>query len=189
MTSSRTTKTTPLPITETTALLPQRATHSAHGLFWSAVPRRAAVEVLLFVALGLVLIVVGVRSDTAEMLIGSAVLGEAVALLLALRLRWQQTSREAWAAAAVALLMVLFYFVIGLIAAGSNGSAFVLLGLEGLIATIVFGFGLPTLHAVSYLLFRAVLRIVLWWNTIRQRRLLWALTNDQLTIVLVLMVV
>jgi signal transduction histidine kinase len=47
--------------------------------------------------------------------------------------------------------------------------------------------GLATLHALTYLGLRGALRLLRWWNGLRQQRLLWALTHDQLVVVLALM--
>lgn len=191
----------------------QRDQRRGHALLWSATPRRAGIEVLVFVALGIILLFgIGQWYDTqvvigimllfgigqwydAQAVWGSVVLGGGAALLLALRMRLpygdrqQQITAEALTAAAVAAGMGVLYAFVMLETVWSSGIGFGMFSLNELLISAVLGVGLPLFHGVSYGAFRAVFALLRWWNMLRQRRLLWALTHDQLVIVLVLMVV
>lgn len=195
------------PSAETRLLPAQHSKRHVHALLWSATPRRAALEVLGFVVLGMLVLLGVLVFNTTQgfsggsanhelaVLLGCIALGEGAALLLALRLRLphgqalQQASQEALVGCLYALVMGVAYAFV-LVADVWNGGTLLLAGgLDAIVFAGAFGIGLPLLHGVSYGVFRAILVFLRRWNGLRQRRLLWALTHDQLMIVLVLMVV
>ncbi len=156
---------------------------------WSASPARTAIETVLFLALGLAFLLGVLLLYNAELVLSLIVLGELVALLLAVRLRVpqgrfsQQLNAEIRPASLLALGM-------GVLETGAALSIYWNGTFDLRIPVIaVLGLVLPLLHALSYLALRAVFAVLRWWNKLRHRRLLWALTHDQLVVVLVLMVV
>ncbi|MBC8160092.1 MAG: HAMP domain-containing histidine kinase [Roseiflexaceae bacterium] len=166
-----------------------------HAQLWSATPPRAQIEAQVFLAFGMMVLFSVAQWYDAQAVWGSVVLGEGAALLLALRLRLphgehlQHMRAEALTAVDLAVGMGLLYTVLVLEYLWSSGIDIGRFSLNELILGAVFGVGILLLHGVSYGAFRAVFGLLRWWNRLRQRRLLWALTHDQLVVVLVLMVV
>lgn len=164
-----------------------------HPVLWNATPRRAGIEAALVVALGLGALVVASLRAGGVALLGSVIVGELVALLLAVRLQVPSADQRLAAEARVAVLLAFgmggMYAAIGVVALATGAIGLGVAGLSQLLLLALDGIGLMLLHGVSYLLFRGLFGVLRWWNRLRQRRLLWALTHDQLVIVLVLMVV
>ncbi|MBC8162870.1 MAG: HAMP domain-containing histidine kinase [Roseiflexaceae bacterium] len=173
----------------------QRHAWPGQALLWSATTRRAGVEALVFVALPMIVLFAIAQWYDIQAVRGSVALGEGAALLLALRLqlphgeRQQQITAEALVAVVLAMSMGVLYAVLVLENVWSAGIGFGMFSLNELLISPVLSVGLPFLHGLSYGAFRVVFALLRWWNTLRQRRLLWALTHDQLVVVLVLMVV
>jgi signal transduction histidine kinase len=163
--------------------------HGWRAAFQSASPRRAAAEsfTLVTVMLALLLSASARSGDSQTFLLGCFVLGELAALVLALRLRLPQGKRWRQIGAELAVATV-FAVTISVLLGLIEPIVFLLQKpTEPLLIVIMTVAGLPLLHGLTYLSLRGAVQVLRWWNDLRQRRLLWALTHDQLVVVLALM--
>lgn len=160
------------------------------SFFWSAEPRRALIETGAIAVAGLLLLwSLGFGSQLSILRQGAFFLAPACALYSALRLRvpeggWvQQMAAEGGLAAGVTLVLSPVQIVLlwTLFADGTLAPT-----PETIIVVIPFVALIPFLPAFEFGFFRLGVRVWLFWDRLRRRHLLWALTHAHLTVVVII---